>query len=532
MDDARVKKYIKLYDKLKAKRVNWENMWEEVAKYCDPNSSDSFTDAPSTLDGERKTFYNMTSAPINAATRGASVLYSLLTPHSARWHTLVAATREERESLEVRRYLDDVLDELYFQRYQATADFNRNIQAVWFSSVLYGTGVMYVDGAPEGGLRYRAIHLSETYLDKDFAGNVSTVIRRFKLSAEEAVEMFGDGLPEKIVKDAEAGREGERVFIHVVRPRSGRNPAAKTQMNMPFESVYICLDEKMIIREGGYKTFPYLVVRYQVAAGETYGRSPAINLLPSIKMLNQIEHDRLNVCNRLGNPTYLAHDDDVIQAKALLPGKVAFGGLSPAGQKLVQPLDVPSGELPHIENAIEAHMRMIADAFLLTLFQILTDTPTMSATEALERAREKAFLMSPTGGVFQGQPLGLFVERELDLLNSQKRLPALPMGYNEIEMLPEFTSPLNKAERAGEAAGVLRTIESLLAVVNATQDMSVLDVFDTVKTARFLADANSVPANIMSTDEEIEAKKASRNEQATVQQAIQAAPAVSALLKR
>ena len=38
---------------------------------------------------------------------------------------------------------------------------------------------------------------------------------------------------------------------------------------------------------------------------------------------------------------------------------------------------------------------VINDAFLVTLFQILTETPEMTATEVIERTREKGALLSP-----------------------------------------------------------------------------------------------------------------------------------------
>ena len=41
-----------------------------------------------------------------------------------------------------------------------------------------------------------------------------------------------------------------------------------------------------MLDEGGYRTFPYAISRYVTAPGETYGRSPAMLALPSIKTLN------------------------------------------------------------------------------------------------------------------------------------------------------------------------------------------------------------------------------------------------------
>ena len=46
---------------------------------------------------------------------------------------------------------------------------------------------------------------------------------------------------------------------------------------------------------------------------------------------------------------------------------------------------------------------LINDAFLVSLFQILTETPNMSATEVIERTNEKGILLAPTVGALDAR---------------------------------------------------------------------------------------------------------------------------------
>ena len=526
------KSYIQTFRRLKTVRANWESLWEEVADYVAPNMRDSFTTRSEATQGQKKTQKAVTSQPIIAASRCTAVFDSLLTPHSTRWHGLRPTDPTLQSDIPTRDYFDQTTDALFFQRYAPKADFIANMQAVWYSMVVFGTGVLFVDKHPKGGLRYKAMHLGDIYLSCDHTGAVNSVYRAFTLTADQAVGKFPEGLPEEITKLA-GTPQGDRKFefLHCVQPREMYDTDKVDGKNKPYESVYISMTKEVVISEGGFDTFPYMVARYAVAPGEDYGRGPAIDLLPSIKALNQMARSRIKVCNRLGDPTWLAHDDGVIDPQSLVPGKIAFGGLDAQGRKLVQALDIPAGQAPHIDEAINTEMAQINDAFLVSLFQILTETPTMTATEVMERVREKAILLSPVMGSKQNSVLGALIERELDILSGQRMLPPSPTAEKEIEYEPEFNSPLNKQERAGEAAGVLRTLESLLAVANATQDTSVLDVFDRIRTARFLAEANSVPARLLATDTELANKAVQRQQAADAQMAIQAAPAVSAVVK-
>lgn len=523
---------IKQADELVAKRGNWETLWRDVATYVVPNDKDRFPQSNITTTGEKKTTQLFTSAPIIAAERCAAVFDSLLTPHSSKWHALNPADPTLAKDITARKAYDEIENRLYVERYNPKAGFIANIQKLWFYMVTYGMGVMFVDADEEGGLRYRTLHPSEVYIDTDHAGRVNHVIRAFKLTAKQTMTMFADkkdNVPKEIAKAADDNDNTEFEFLHCTSWRREYNPERKDKGNKPVSSVYICKKFATIIRESGFDTFPYVVARYTTGQGEEYGRSPAIDMMPTIKSLNRMEESHIKMAHRLGTPTYLAHDDNIIDPTSLVPGKIAFGGIDAGGRKLVQPLDLPQGQLAHIENAITRYESKINDAFLISLFQILVETPTMTATEVMERVREKAILLSPTMGRQQGDVLGTLINRELDILSRNNRLPNV--GLKVFEYIPEFNSPLNKTERAGEAAGVLRTIESLLAVANATQDPSILNVFDKTRTAKFLAMANSVPASILATDKELAAKEQAQNEQLQVQQAIQAAPAVSSVVK-
>src|SRR5260221_7885680 len=122
---------------------------------------------------------------------------------------------------------------------------------------------------------------------------------------------------------------------------------------------------------------------------------------------------------------------------------------------------------------------LINDAFFVTLFQILTETPTMTATEVIERTNEKGILLAPTVGNQQSGYLGPLIERELDVAMAIGEMPDFPPEIREARGLPTatYSSPLSRAMRAQEAAGFVRTVETVKELVAITGDPSLLDPF-------------------------------------------------------
>ena len=106
---------------------------------------------------------------------------------------------------------------------------------------------------------------------------------------------------------------------------------------------------------------------------------------------------------------------------------------------------------------------------------------------------------------------------------------ALIEAEGEFEII--YDSPLNRAQRAEEAAGWMRTLEAAVAYANTTQDLSVLDHFNTDVIYPALAEINAMPPSWMASPETVEQKRAQRQEAADTQQMVEAAPAAAGVMK-
>jgi hypothetical protein len=537
--DTSAEDIVRRFEYAVGRRGNFESHWEEIARRVLPNYSGSFSSAGmSRTQGEKRTEEMVDATAALALPKFASVMESMLTPRSSRWHRVVPTDRVLLKNRQVRVWFEDATDTLFQYRYAPRANYAANAFEAYQMLGAFGTGTIFIDKLDAGGLRYKAIHLGEIYFLENHQGLIDTAFRRFPLTARQAAQKFAkssDTLPEKIQKALKstqpAEMDKEYFFIHCVKPREDYDPGRKDLKGMAFKSEYVSVDDKSTVREEGYSTFPYPISRYVQAPGELYGRSPAMMALPSIKTLNEMKKTVLKQGHRTVDPVLLTHDDGIVDTLSIKPGAVNAGGVNADGKPLVHAL--PVGNLSLAREMMDAERFIVNDAFLITLFQILVDTPTMTATEVLERTREKGMLLSPTMGRQQSEFLGPQIERELDVLAQQGLLPPMPQMLIDArgEYQIEYDSPLSRAQKAENAAGLFRTVDWMAQVINITQDPAPLDWVNFDEAVPAVMDIQAVPASWQRSVEEVAAIRQGRQQQAEDQKMIEALPGAASMLK-
>lgn len=523
---------------LRQDRSNWDTQWEEAAARVMPAHRNTFLSRGFGTDqtGQKNTELQFDSTVSIAAQRFSAVMESLVTPQASIWHLLKPVDAALKKNRAVRRFFDDLNDVLFNYRYRPVANFVGNSQQVYHGLGVYGNGILFVD-KPDGGkgLRYKNIHLGETYLVENHAGVVDTIYRVFRLTARQILmnPLFEGRVPEDIADAARSPQTSEKKFglIHCVAPRKDYDPVRKDALGMAFMSIYILEETKELLREGGFETFPYAVARYTQAAGEVYGRGPAQMVLPAIKVLNEEKKTILKQGHRIVDPVLLAHDDGNLGSFSLKAGALNAGGVSKEGRALIQPL--PVGNIMIGDKLMDMEKAVINDAFLVTLFQILIDTPQMTATEVLERAREKGMLLAPTAGRLQAEFLGTLIEREVSVLGRQGLLPKMPqMLIDQIaEYRVEYDSPMSRMQRAEKASGFMRALSQAAEYAKITGDVEPLDWFDFDQATPAILDIQGSPVLWTRDPQQVAARRKQRSDMQQAQQMIEAAPAVAGVAK-
>ncbi len=536
-DEALLRECMQEFGQMQLWRNTFAGQWEEVAALILPNYRNTFFYGNFNWPGTKQTQQQVDATGMVALNRFGAICDSLLTPRNMVWHGLGSDNDDVQKNRDARLWFEQGTRTLFKERYAPLANFASQNQQQFQSLGAFGTGGVLIDQARDAsgqlvkGLRYKAIPLGELFLRENHQGLVDGFIRWFRLTALQAVQQFGrDKLPETLVPSLEQNSQTKFDFLHRVAPNRDYESGYLGPKGMKFSSYYVSVQGQCILGKGGYHSFPLAISRYEQAPMEVYGRSPAMMVLPALKTLNAEKRVFLKQGHRAGDPVLLTQDDGLIDVN-MTPGAMNKGGMSPDGKPLIGVL--PTGSIQVTKEMMEEERNLINDVFLVTLFQILTESPQMSATEVIERTNEKGILIAPTLGRQQSEYLGPMIDRELDLLAYMNMLPPMPPILQQMQggYSVNYTSPLARAQRAQEAAGFMRTVDMATQVVNVTQDLSIMDNFDFDTALSDIAYIQSTPESWMADPKQIAAKRKSRSDAAAAQQQVQAAPAAAALMK-
>lgn len=537
---------VKLYEDAKSSRSVHENDWRTASAYCLPAHYATWqTQGPATYNQQnsavRRVAYDTTGA--RSLPKYVSILERLATPAGQKWHNLTASDPSLRKKRRVRAYFDEVSALLFKMRYDPKARFRVSTNEMYMSMGVYGNGPLYIgerkvtkfNRVP--GIKYVACPLRDIFMLVDDEGELYAVFRRFWVNIRQFKTKFPD-VPLPVRMQAEGAKEqpSEQTYfeiVHYVCPNEEYDAGAIDVRRHPVLGMYVMVDGKEIIGEPtGYRSMPYKIPRTATVAGDPYGYSPAVMALASLGGASQMKKTYLKQGNKAVDPVLLAHDDNMMNGEVdLRPGAVNYGGIDRQGRVLIRALE--SGDFRVAEALLQDERSDIEDSFFVTLFQILTETPEMTATEVMERVAEKASLLSPTMGRLQSEFLGPTIEREIDILAELGKLPKMPPELIEAQGEYEvvYTSPLAKSMYAEEVSGFMRSVEMALNVSTATQDTSHLDHYDFDVAIPEIADHMAVPARWMRDEDNIKSRRAQREQQAKEAQVMQNAPALASAAK-
>lgn len=524
-------------------RTVWRNVfagqWEEVSQLVWPEHRNTFFYGSWNFPGQKKTYQQVDASGMLALHRFAAIADSLLTPANSKWHSLEPSDDYLMKSRRVRMYFDTLTRLLFKYRRNPLANFRGQNNANFRSVGGFGNATMLID-AFDGrnhhnfkGLRYKSIPLGETFFAENHQGVVDSVIRWFRLTAMQARGKWGEGrLPVQMVAALEKNSQQPFDFLHCVKPRSDYDRQRYDAKGLPFSSHYVSIQGGCLMQdEGGYRTFPYAVSRYDQAPREVYGRGPAQMVLPALKTLNAQKSVFLKQGHRAADPVLLVAEDGLLDALSLRPGAPNKGGVTSDGKPLVHTL--PTGDIQIAKEMMAEERSIIDDMFLVTLYKVLSEHPNMTATQVIELVNEKGILVAPTLGRQETEYLGPLIEREVDVLNALGLLPPMPPELKEAagEYQVVYTSPLALSQRAQEAAGFIRTVETAKEIANITQDASYLDPFDFDVAIPEIAAIQNVPEHWMADANKMAARRQQRAKAQQQQAQIQAMPAQAAMLK-
>jgi len=382
MPDARAVEIIKEQEREEQSASNFRNLYQEVADQMLPREN-QITNFRTPGEDKSKEIYDPTAMlDLQDMVSGLSAAFF---PSGELSFGFTVKDRRIANLDHVKRYLalasQITHDELF------AANFMLQLNETLSSLIGFGTGNLFSEW--NMGLNFKDWDISFYTIKQNSAGLVDTVILKYPLTARQAVQEFGDKAGEKIRLAMEKPETQSKkfFFIHRIGPRAKRNRKFSDFLNMPIESIYVNVEEQLIVDEGGFEEFPNAVPRWKKSSNEKYGRGQGTIALSVSKELQQMHADFIECGNKWNNPPREVLSSAVEGRVDVRPG---------ADNRVTQMNSIKSlddgvkGNFNITEKSFEFIQNIIHRIFFVDVFAPLANLPgdRRTTTEIRERIKQ------------------------------------------------------------------------------------------------------------------------------------------------
>lgn len=555
MIEHRARRIIERYKAMKTEKYNWNVLYEKLGEYVFQRKK-HFTSEP--IPGEVLNEFVYDDTASNANHLLAASMLGALWPAGAKSFRIGMPKGLEREldgdTEEVKRYYQFVTDTMADYMDNPKAGLRTALEEYMLDQGVFGISGIHVEDQDdfEVPVAYRAVDAKVLCVEEGNNGFVNCVYIEREYTLRQMVERYGiDALSKEHRKSFESGTDNKTKVkvLNVIEPRMDADPYGFGAKNMPVASIHIDLATEKILKESGYLEHPVSVCRFWKAMGEKYGRSPAMNALPSILEANALGEAWILAVEKTLDPPLAVTDDATVGGGVVDTSPGAINVISVSGaMKSTRPPIEPMflvGDL----NWTAARRAELAEIIGRHFFQdrltglgkdermqnpevaIVNDLRGMSLNPVYARQMAETFvpLIESTFnklrrkgllGVIEGSP-------EEEQLLMQGIMPAyIPepvarrMATGQEVYKIEFVSPATRIMQADELRGIEHFLNTTIAV--AAADPSVMDIPDMDFALRRIQELDGAPREIVRSMEKIRKIRQDR------QQAQQAAMEIEA----
>jgi hypothetical protein len=502
---------LRWFESDQTERALFDSYWEDAARFVWPNQKDFTGNVPPTQ-GVKKNEEIYNDTPTGNAKKYAAVLEALLTRRSTRWHRMAARDETLRRVPRVRAYYEAVATDLFAVRQAREAGCYSALAQCYRADGVFGNDALWIDERVDPvtrqreGIRYRAMPIRDVWVGRGWQDEINRAFVRYQLEAGELVRKFDPArIPQRWIDKAQSKPTEKATLLTALLPNPSYEP--RSPFSRAWSATELLLDERTALSEASdaYHELPLIYTSGERAPWETYGRGVAMDVLPTIKTLNQIVKDALRAAEKMADPPLLVRDDGVLgvsRAVRLRSGGITRGGIDKNGRPMVQALHT-GGSIQGAIEMLEYLERKLDRHFLVDLFTLLVERPQMTAAEILERSSEKGMFVGPIIGTHQEQKLAPMVRREYGLRARQGSLPEMPPELVEAggQYELEYETPAQQLQRAGETAAIEQTLASLIPLGQV--DPRALEIVDLEKTGRRIAELRGYPSDLIRSERQV-----------------------------
>lgn len=503
MED-RASGYLRLAKGLDAQRDLFRPFWDRLAELIMPRRVEG-----GVLPVAEAKWHS--TAACNACNLLASGHMTYITPVNQLWFSYKPSGPEPDDD-EVKWYR--MCTEVARDRLSAS-NFYTALHECYIDRCLYGTGLLLCE-FEDGQFYFKHIRCGGFSMAENSKGVVDTLVRSFKFSAQQAAEEFGEeNLGPKLkvfLADEERRYEVLHEFVHVVRPRKVYDLTSMNPLKRRFESVYVCKQDKRVVKEEGYYEFPYMATRFLRWGDSPYGVAPGFFAEPDITrsiFLDEMQDVLaevaafprvLQLAEQVGEVDLRAGGSTVVTREAVaagLPREWATAGR----------YDVAMDRQRSKEERIE-------QAFHVDMLRVISSVDRqMTATEVMAREGEKVLAFSPSYTQMTSD-LRPLCERVFALLFRDGAFPEPPecvVQYDAVRVPKlEYQNKVSAALDRLKSEGLVNGAQLVGSLGQVEQWRPALDVLDARKAAKEVMRSSGAPECVIKGDDVLELEDQAR----------------------
>lgn len=518
---AKTMDYMRRWTDIKDERSTFFGHWEELSEYIMPRRGRFLTSKSN--DGSKKNNKIIDSTGSIAVRTLSAGMMSGITSPARPWFRLATPDAAMMEQSDVKQWLFGV--EKKMRDIFSRSNLYNSLQTIYEELAVFGTGAMLISEDFDDVIRCYPFTVGEYGIAQSNRLQVDTFYREFNMTVAQLVEQFGmDNCSDAVQTLFKSGQLDKWIeVLHVIEPNAVREYNKKDNLNMPFHSCYVekaSKNERKLL-ESGYEEFPVLAPRWHVTGVDIYGRSPGMDVLGDIKMLQAEQKRKAQGIDKMVNPPLQAPSSLRGQPASVLPGGVTYVDTMQGTQGGFRPTYEVNPRLAELQQDIQETQYRIQQGFYSDLFQMMTmsDRRQITAREIDERHEEKLLMLGPVLERLHTELLNPLIDRTFNIMARNDLLPPAPEELAGVTLKVEYISVMAQAQKA-IGTGAIERLAGFVGNIAAAKP-EVLDKFDADQSVDEYAEMLGVPPKIVVPDDIVQRIREERQAQIEQQMAME-----------
>jgi hypothetical protein len=523
---------------LETERYSWWLHWRELASYILPRRY-KWLITPNQYNRGSPINQQIIDETGSIAARVLSAgMMSGITSPSRPWFRMELQQEELNDMAPVKLWCAEVAKRM--QMVMAGSNYY-TAKAMQFNDLaIFGTAPMLIYEDFDSVIRCFNPCAGEYYLANGPDFTVDTCYRKFTMTASQVAAEFGiencSASVQALVNRTGASKDTEVIIAHAVEPNvdyTGGTGMSTSGVPNKFRYREVFwewgVNQSAVLRIKGYYEQIGSFPRWDLVGNDPYGRSPAMDALPSIKQLQLESKRKAQALDKMVNPPMKASVGMKNQPASLLPGAVTY---TQGPNDFFEPVYQFNPPIQEITQDIQDVRERIKGTFFNDLFMMISQLDTVrTATEIDARREEKLQQLGPVLERFQNEGLAPDIDRIFAIMQRNGLIPPAPPEIRGAPLKVVYDSMLSQMQRAAQTGSIERLWAQVGSLAGAVPD--VLDLINWDEGVDEYADMLGVSPKLLNDPAKVaqmrQAKAQAAQQQAAMQQSLAAAQGAQTL---